>query len=110
MDVADVLGIALTAAALVLVGVALYALFAVMAAVKELREAVEDVRSRLVPLLDKADVTLDAANAELLRLDGLVSQVENVGDVMSSAGEFIRSPVSAAAGGLARIARSFKKR
>ena len=32
------------------------------------------------PLIDKADVTVDAMNAELLRVDGIVTTIEEVSD------------------------------
>ncbi|MEA5074729.1 MAG: hypothetical protein VB139_00085 [Coriobacteriia bacterium] len=110
MDTSEALGIALTAAALVLTLVALYALVVIIKAVRGIQTAVEDVRVRLMPLLEKADVTVDAANAELLRLDAIVTQAEEVGDAVSSASDFIRSPVNTAAQGIARALRSFGKR
>jgi uncharacterized protein YoxC len=110
VDIASVLDIALTFVALVLALAALYGVLVLIPAVRELRVAVEEVRSRLVPLLDKADITVDAVNAELLRLDAIVTQAEGVGDAVSAASGFIRSPVSAAAGGIARLARAFGKR
>lgn len=110
MDTSEALGIALTVAALALTLLAIYALVVVIKAVREIQIAVEDVRVRLVPLLEKADVTVDAANAELLRLDAIVTQAEEVGEAVSSASDFIRSPVNTAAQGIARALRSFSKR
>ncbi|MBN2848170.1 MAG: hypothetical protein JXP72_06950 [Coriobacteriia bacterium] len=110
MDIAGTLGIVLTIVATVLALAAIYGVFVLVKAVKDLQTAAEDVRSRLVPLLEKADVTIDALNAELLRLDAIVSQAEGVGEAVSTASEFIRSPVNTAAQGIARLARSFRKR
>lgn len=110
MDIAGALGITLTVVSIVLALAALYGVFALVGTLKDLRVAVEDVRVRLVPLLDKADVTVDAVNAELLRIDGLVSQAEEVGDAVSTASAVIRSPLNSAAQGIARLARSFGKR
>ncbi len=110
MDTSEALDIALTVAALVLTLVALYGLVVIIKAVRSIETAVEDVRVRLVPLLEKADVTIDAANAELLRLDAIVTQAEEVGDAVSTASDFIRSPVNTAAQGIARALRSFGKR
>jgi 6-phosphogluconate dehydrogenase len=109
VDLAGSLGIALTIITIVLVLAGIYAVRVLIVAVKSLLVAVEEVRSRLVPLLDKADVTVDAVNAELLRLDAIVTQAEEVGDAVSTASDFIRSPVSRTAEGLARLARSFRK-
>jgi ABC-type transporter Mla subunit MlaD len=110
VDVAGGLGIALTIITIVLALAALYAVFVLIAAVKNLLATVEDVRSRLVPLLEKADVTVDAVNAELLRLDAIVTQAAEVGDVVSTASGIIRSPVNSAANGIARLIRAFGKR
>jgi hypothetical protein len=100
----------LTAVAIVLSLVAIYGIVVVIRAVRDVQAAVEDVRVRLIPLLEKADVTIDAANVELLRLDAIVSQAEGVTDAVSTASEFIRSPVNTAAQGVARVIRSFGKR
>jgi hypothetical protein len=110
VDIAGTLGIVLTIVAIVLAVAAIYGVFVLVRAVKDLQMAAEDVRSRLVPLLEKADVTIDALNAELLRLDAIVSQAEGVGEAVSTASEFIRSPVNTAAQGIARLARSFRRR
>ncbi len=110
MDTPAALSTALSVAALVLCVAALYGIAVLVRAVKEIRAAVEDIRVRLVPLLDKADITIDAANAELLRLDAIVTQAEEVGEAVSTASGFIRSPVNTAAQGLARAIRSFGKR
>jgi polyphosphate kinase len=42
--------------------------------------ALEDVRERAVPLLEKVVVTVDAVNAESLRIEGIVSRFEDVGE------------------------------
>ncbi|MRS13126.1 MAG: hypothetical protein EG823_08700 [Actinobacteria bacterium] len=110
MDVQGALGITLTVVTIVLVLVALYAVYALVKALRNLLSAVEDIRSRLVPLLDKADITVDAFNAELLRLDAIVTQAEGVGDAVSTASEFLRSPVNSAARGAARLIRAFGKK
>jgi uncharacterized protein YoxC len=109
VDLAGALGIALSIITIVLVLAGIYAVRVLVVAVRSLLAAVEEIRSRLVPLLDKADVTVDAVNAELLRLDAIVTQAEEVGDAVSTASDFIRSPVNRTAEGLARLARSFRK-
>jgi hypothetical protein len=110
VEIGEVLDIVLTVIAIVLASAALYAVVVCVRAVKDLLVAVEDVRSRLVPLLDKADVTVDALNAELLRVDAIVTQAEGVGEAVSTASEFIRSPVNRTAQGIARLVRAFGKR
>jgi len=109
VDISGALGIALTVITIVLVIAAIYVLRVLLKAVQRLLEAVEDVRSRLVPLLDKADITVDALNAELLRVDAIVTQAEEVGDAVSTASGIIRAPINSLANGVARVARSFRK-
>lgn len=110
MDVAGALDIALTIVAIVLAVAALYGIFVLVITARDLRTAAEEIRVRLVPLLDKTDVTVDAINAELLRIDAIVTQAEEVGDAVSTASDFIRSPVNSAAQGIARVARALGKR
>ena len=110
MDAGSALGIALTIITIVLALAAIYAVYVLVRAVKDLLVAVEEIRSRLVPLLEKADVTVDALNAELLRIDAIVTQAEEVGDAVSTASGFIRAPVNSAAQGIARLARAFGRR
>jgi ABC-type transporter Mla subunit MlaD len=110
MDVREVLDVVLTLVAIALTGVAIYAVVVLIRSLRDVTEAVNDARDRLVPLLDKVDVTVDVLNAELLRLDAIVTQAEEVGDAVSHAGEFIRSPLHKAAEGIARIAHRFGKR
>jgi hypothetical protein len=52
-------------------------------------------RERLIPLLDKIDVTVDAANAELLRIDGILTQFEEVSDRVSSTTHAVQGAVNA---------------
>lgn len=110
MDVAGSLGIALTIVAIILALAALYLVWELIGAVRRLLAAVEEVRVRLVPLIEKADVSVDALNAELLRIDAIVSQAEEVGVAVSTASDFIRSPVNSAAQKIAELARAFRKR
>lgn len=110
MDLARSLGIVLSVLGILLVFAAGYGVWVVVNAASKLTTAVEDVRVRLVPLIEKADITVDAVNAELLRIDAIVSQAEEVGEAVSNASDFIRSPVNTAAQKLARMARSFRNR
>lgn len=110
MDVTSALTIALLVVAIALAVAALYGVKVLVDSARSVTATVDEVRERLVPLLEKADVTVDAVNAELLRLDAIVTQAEGVGDAVSSASDFIRSPVNSAAQGITRIIRAFGKR
>lgn len=109
MDLASTLDTILAVVAIVLALAALYAVWVLVTVLKRTLVALEEVRFRLVPLLEKADVTVDAVNAELLRVDTILSQAEEVGDAVTTASDFIRSPINSAAQGLAKFARAFKR-
>ena len=66
-----------------LCGVAIWALTESVKTARSARQLADDLDARLVPLLDKADVTVDAMNAELLRIDQIVTRVEEVTDRVS---------------------------
>lgn len=65
------------------------------AAADSVRRLSDDLETQLPPLLEKADVTVDALNAELLRLDMIVTQVEDVSDRVSSASSAVHAIVNA---------------
>jgi hypothetical protein len=75
-----ILGIAALVAALVVSVIAVYALIESIRTMRLMREFIDDTSSRLNPLIEKADVAVDAMNAELLRVDGIVTTIEEVSD------------------------------
>ena len=77
------LGVLLVLAS-VLCAVGIWALFEAVRTSRSVRVLAEDIDARAVPLLDKADVTIDAVNAELLRVDTIVSRVEEITDRVES--------------------------
>ncbi len=80
MTATAILGIAALVAALVVSVVAVYALLESIKTMRLMREFIDDTSARLNPLIDKADVAVDAMNAELLRVDGIVTTIEDVSD------------------------------
>ncbi len=78
-----------------LIGVAIWALREMVLTARSVRELSDDTRVRLVPLLDKTDVTVDAVNAELLRIDGIITRFEDASERVSSASGTISGIVSA---------------
>jgi len=110
----QVLDIVLGVLLVCLTGAAIYAVVLMIRTLGEARVFIAETRQRLEPLLEKADVTVDAVNAELLRLDGIVTQVEEVSGQVSSttkvASEFIRSPVNKAAEVGSRLVSVFRHR
>lgn len=60
-------------------GVAIWALVEAVKMARSVRTLSDDLDQRLVPLAEKADITLDAVNAELLRIDAIVTRFEDIG-------------------------------
>ena len=77
------LGVLLVLAS-VLCAVGIWALVDAVRTSRSLRVLAEDVDARAVPLLDKADITIDAVNAELMRVDTIVSRVEEITERVES--------------------------
>ena len=82
-------------AAIVLCAVGIYAVVRLAAAADSVKRLSDDLEERLPPILEKADVTVDAVNAELLRLDLIVTQVEEVTEAVSSATSAVHTIVNA---------------
>lgn len=114
MDVQGVLVTILIAAAAVACGVAIWALFVAVSTLRSVRLLADDVRARLIPLLEKADVTIDAANAELLRIDGAITRLEDasvrVGAVSGTLSEIVSAPAGIVTGVADRVRRAWKDR
>ncbi len=92
------LSIVLLISAIALCATGIWALIQVGIASKSVQVLSEDLQERLVPLVDKADVTVDAMNAELLRVDMIVTQIEDVSDRVSSASNAVATMVNAPVG------------
>jgi uncharacterized protein YoxC len=80
-----------------LCGVAIWALTETVKTAQSARRLADDLDSRLVPLLDKADVTVDAMNVELLRIDQIVTRVEEVTDRVSDTSRVVQQVANAPA-------------
>ena len=78
-------------------GVAIWALIESVKTTRSIKVLADDLDARLVPLLDKADVTVDAMNAELLRIDQIVSRVEEVTDRVSDTSRAVQEVANAPA-------------
>jgi uncharacterized protein Yka (UPF0111/DUF47 family) len=81
--------------AIALCGVAIWALTESVKTARSARQLADDLDSRLVPLLEKADVTVDAMNAELLRIDQIVTRVEEVTDRVSDTSRVVQQVANA---------------
>ena len=82
-------------AAVALCGVGIWAAIEMAKAARAARRLAEDVDSRVVPLADKLDVSVDAFNAELLRVDIIVDQLEGAVDRLAGTADTVREVVDA---------------
>ena len=102
MDVSAILLTVLYVVLIALSGTAIWALVVVVRTAVSTRLLVEDLSATLPPLIGKASATLDAVNAEVSRVDGIVTQFEEVSDRVSSttraASEIVGAPVAAVVG------------
>lgn len=65
-------------------GVAIFVLVQTAQTLRSARRLFDDMDGRLVPLVEKIEVTVDAVNAELLRIDGIVTRFEDVSDAVNA--------------------------
>lgn len=76
--------IAAVAGAILVVGL-LFALASFTTTLRTIRTTVEELRRETVPLVADLRTTLEQANAELARVDGLLGTAESVGTTVDSA-------------------------
>jgi hypothetical protein len=107
----------LAATALVLAASALLAVWYGFALMRDVRRLVASLEERLPPLIEHAEDTLASVDREIERVDGIVSQVEEVSETVTSttrvAGEVVRKPLVTLAGiggGLRGVLSSRKRR
>lgn len=109
----DTLRLILAIVAIAACGAGVYAAVELGRAAASTRRFAEETRERLVPLLEKADVTVDAINAELLRIDGIVTQFEEVGERVSSTTsavhDVVNAPLEAVGTGVRGVVSAWRK-
>lgn len=114
VTVNDVLSAVLLVAAIAACGTAVWALIWVGKASSSLKRLAEDVDASLLPLVQKADITVDALNAELLRVDMIVTRVEQVTERVSSTShavqDIVNAPVEMVTDVAGRVRRAWKSR
>jgi len=84
----------LLVAASIVCAVAVWALVELARTARSTRSLADDTHVRLIPLMDKVDVTVDAINAELLRIDAIITQVEEASARVSHASDTISGIVN----------------
>jgi hypothetical protein len=88
------LGVLLVVAS-VLCAVGIWAFVEAARSARSVRILSDDLDARVMPLLDKADITVDALNAELLRIDTIVSQIEEITDRVESTSRTVQGVANA---------------
>ena len=95
MDTVSVLVVIALLAATAVCIVAIFALVETIKTMRSTRVFVEETGGQLGPLIEKVDVTVDAVNAELMRIDAIVTTFEDVSDKVSTTSSAVQSAVSA---------------
>lgn len=97
-----------------LCAVAIWSLLEGVKVARSARVLADDLDSRVVPLLEKADITIDALNAELLRVDSIVSRIEEITDRVESTSRTVQEVANAPAEIVTdiadRVRRAWKRR
>ena len=110
MDVQTVLLTTLYILLIALAGFAIWGVRELVATARSVRGLTDELQHTLPPLIESAGTTLTAVDAELGRINGVVSQIEEVSDRVSStarsAQEMVGAP-AAAVSGFAEGARRF---
>lgn len=95
MNTTTVLLSVLIVVASALCGVAIWALVEAVATARSIRTLSDDLDARIVPLIDKVDVSVDAFNAELLRIDAIVTRFEEVSERVDSTSRTVQEVANA---------------
>jgi hypothetical protein len=102
MDARGVLQVVLYVFLIVLSGIGVWAMVELIATARSTRRLTDELGETLPPLIRRVDGTLDAVNAEIERVDGVVSQFEeaseNVVATTRAASDIAGAPAAAVAG------------
>jgi uncharacterized protein YoxC len=117
MTATDLAAIVVTISSVVAAVVLVFGLIAVNRTLKELRLAVEELRSETGPVIAELRDTVQAANYELNRVDDLLGTAESIGGKVDSASRVAHVAFStpvikslALASGTGKAAKSFRRR
>lgn len=110
MDATAYLAIAMYVTAIVVLIVAGWGVVQVVDAARSVRRVADELHATVPGVIERADETLTAFNAELIRMDGVVAQLEEVADRVTNTTRAAQEMVDAAGAsvtGLAAGARRF---
>lgn len=97
MDTVNVLLGILLVVAIATCGVAIWALLEGVKTARSMRVLSDDLDARAIPLLEKADVAVDALNVELLRIDQIVTRAEEITERVQSTSRTVQDVANAPA-------------
>jgi len=110
MDVQTALLTGLYTLLIALAGFGIWGIRELVATARSVRSLTDELGQTLPPLIERAGVTLTTVDAELGRINGVVSQIEEVSDRVQNtsraAQEMVEAP-AAVVSGLAESARRF---
>jgi len=114
LDPVSALVVIALVAAIVLCAVGVWAAIETARTARQVRDSAQQATTRVVPLLDKADVTVDAINAELLRIDAIITQFEEAGARVTHASDtlsdIVNTPAEIVSDVAGRVRRAWKDR
>jgi hypothetical protein len=100
--------------AAVLCAVGIWALIEGVKTARSVRTLSDDLDARVVPLLEKTDIAVDAINAELLRIDTIVTRFEEISDRVDETSRTVQgvanAPVEIVTDFADRMRRAWKSR
>lgn len=116
MSAGDVAAIIVAVAVAILCLGLVFALFAFMRTLRQVRVTVEELRRETVPLVAELRSTVGQANSELVRVDGLIGNAESISGTVDSASRlvylFVANPIVKAlafGAGTTRAARRLRR-
>ena len=114
MQTVTVLLSVLIVVAVALCGVAIWALLEGVKTARSVRTLSDNLDAHIVPFIEKADVTVDALNIELLRVDAIVTRFEEISDAVESTSRTVQgvanAPVEIVTDIADRVRRAWKTR
>lgn len=95
--------------AIVLCAVGVWAFLRLALASRSVKRLADELQERVVPLVEKTDVTVDAMNAELLRVDAIVTQIEEVSERVSSTSNAVATILNAPMGAVSELGERLRR-
>lgn len=81
---------------------------------EETAKTMSEIRDAALPLVSKAEVTIDALNAEMLRVDGIITSLEQTSEKVASASDTVtnlmNTPVEIVSGVTDRVLSMWRQK